>query len=151
MKVHQPSTTTRSESTPAFGDRYKFTGRELDPDTGLQYNRARQYRAATASTASTAQARNTDRASATSGPDMSGLSIANASARPRRVQLKPECLAQPRVPLVGDVQSAAPSPAPDPPELDHAFRERSAERAGEMMTLLAPVDAVAHQRPPLAT
>jgi RHS repeat-associated protein len=32
-----------AESNAAFGDRYKYTGRELDPVTGLQYNRARQY------------------------------------------------------------------------------------------------------------
>jgi RHS repeat-associated protein len=35
-----------SESNPSFGDRYKFTGRELDAATGLQYNRARYYNAA---------------------------------------------------------------------------------------------------------
>jgi RHS repeat-associated protein len=32
-----------SESAPAWGDRYKWTGRELDAQTGLQYNRARWY------------------------------------------------------------------------------------------------------------
>jgi RHS repeat-associated protein len=32
-----------SESNPAFGDRYKWTGREFDAVTGLQYNRARYY------------------------------------------------------------------------------------------------------------
>src|SRR5262249_280120 len=32
-----------SESSPAFGDRYRFTGREFDSATGLQYNRARYY------------------------------------------------------------------------------------------------------------
>jgi RHS repeat-associated protein len=32
-----------SESNAAFGDRYKYTGRELDSETGLQYNRARYY------------------------------------------------------------------------------------------------------------
>src|SRR5262249_28874723 len=31
------------ESNPAFGDRYKYTGREFDGETGLQYNRARYY------------------------------------------------------------------------------------------------------------
>src|SRR5439155_24025868 len=36
-----------SESNPAFGGRYKWTGRELDAETGLQYNRARYYDAAT--------------------------------------------------------------------------------------------------------
>jgi RHS repeat-associated protein len=30
-----------TESNASFGDRYKFTGREFDGDTGLQYNRAR--------------------------------------------------------------------------------------------------------------
>jgi RHS repeat-associated protein len=32
-----------TESNAAFGDRYKFTAREYDYDTGLQYNRARYY------------------------------------------------------------------------------------------------------------
>jgi RHS repeat-associated protein len=32
-----------SESTPANGDRYKYTGREWDAAVGLQYNRARYY------------------------------------------------------------------------------------------------------------
>lgn len=32
-----------SESDPAYGDRYKWTARELDDQTGLQYNRARWY------------------------------------------------------------------------------------------------------------
>ncbi len=32
-----------TESVASFGDRYKFTGREYDPDAGLQYNRARFY------------------------------------------------------------------------------------------------------------
>ena len=31
------------ETTPANGDRFKFTGRELDPLTSLQYNRGRYY------------------------------------------------------------------------------------------------------------
>src|SRR5262249_14384197 len=31
------------ETTPANGDRYKWTGRETDSETGLQYNRARYY------------------------------------------------------------------------------------------------------------
>jgi RHS repeat-associated protein len=31
------------ESTPSFSDRYKYTGRESDVETGLQYNRARYY------------------------------------------------------------------------------------------------------------
>uniref|UniRef100_UPI0036F2CDB1 RHS repeat-associated core domain-containing protein n=1 Tax=Tautonia marina TaxID=2653855 RepID=UPI0036F2CDB1 len=35
-----------SESSPAHGDRFKFTGREQDAVTGLQYNRARYYDAA---------------------------------------------------------------------------------------------------------
>ena len=35
-----------SESNPSFGDRYKYTGRELDPETGFQYNRAHYYDAA---------------------------------------------------------------------------------------------------------
>ncbi len=29
-----------SESNPSAGDRFKFTGRELDAETGLQYHRA---------------------------------------------------------------------------------------------------------------
>jgi RHS repeat-associated protein len=32
-----------SESNSAYGDRYKNTGRELDSETGLQYNRSRLY------------------------------------------------------------------------------------------------------------
>jgi RHS repeat-associated protein len=32
-----------SESNPAAGDRYKFTGRELDAESGLYYYRARHY------------------------------------------------------------------------------------------------------------
>ena len=32
-----------TESNPAGGDRFKFTAREWDPNTGLQYNRARYY------------------------------------------------------------------------------------------------------------
>src|SRR5439155_648074 len=32
-----------SESHPSFGDRYQWTGREFDSETGLQYNRARYY------------------------------------------------------------------------------------------------------------
>jgi RHS repeat-associated protein len=35
-----------SETNPANGDRFKFTGREQDAVTGLQYNRARYYDAA---------------------------------------------------------------------------------------------------------
>jgi RHS repeat-associated protein len=31
------------ESTPSFSDRYKYSGREFDSETGLQYNRARYY------------------------------------------------------------------------------------------------------------
>src|SRR5207244_1889905 len=32
-----------TETQPANGDRYKWTGRELDSETGLQYNRARYF------------------------------------------------------------------------------------------------------------
>jgi RHS repeat-associated protein len=32
-----------TESNPTVGDRYAYTGREHDTDTGLQYNRARYY------------------------------------------------------------------------------------------------------------
>jgi RHS repeat-associated protein len=32
-----------TETTASYGDRYKWTGREYDADTGLQYNRARYY------------------------------------------------------------------------------------------------------------
>ena len=32
-----------TETNPSFGDRYKFTAREFDSATGLQYNRARYY------------------------------------------------------------------------------------------------------------
>src|SRR4029077_4294282 len=32
-----------SESASSFGDRYKWTGREFDSETGLQYNRARDF------------------------------------------------------------------------------------------------------------
>ena len=35
-----------TESNPSFGDRFKYTGRELDSETGFQYNRARYYDAA---------------------------------------------------------------------------------------------------------
>ncbi|MFL5242523.1 MAG: SBBP repeat-containing protein [Gemmataceae bacterium] len=34
---------TAAESTPANGDRYKYTAREFDGESGLQYNRARYY------------------------------------------------------------------------------------------------------------
>jgi RHS repeat-associated protein len=37
-----------AESAPSAGDRYKYTGRERDPDTRLQYNRLRWYDPATA-------------------------------------------------------------------------------------------------------
>src|SRR5204863_5417406 len=36
-----------NETNSAYGGRYKFTGRELDVETGLQYNRARYYDATT--------------------------------------------------------------------------------------------------------
>jgi RHS repeat-associated protein len=32
-----------TETNSAFGDVYKYTGREFDSETGLQYNRARYY------------------------------------------------------------------------------------------------------------
>ncbi len=35
-----------SESNSSFGDRYKYTAREFDSETGLQYNRRRYYSAA---------------------------------------------------------------------------------------------------------
>jgi RHS repeat-associated protein len=35
-----------AETNPSAGDRFKFTGRELDTETGLQYHRARYYDAA---------------------------------------------------------------------------------------------------------
>jgi RHS repeat-associated protein len=35
--------TIANETKPANGDRYKYTAREFDPYTGLQYNRARYY------------------------------------------------------------------------------------------------------------
>jgi RHS repeat-associated protein len=34
---------TPTDSAPSLGDRYKFTGREYDKDTKLQYNGARYY------------------------------------------------------------------------------------------------------------
>ncbi len=34
---------TETGPNPAFGDRYKYTDREYDAETGLQYNRARYY------------------------------------------------------------------------------------------------------------
>ncbi len=34
-----------TESNSSFGDRFKYTGQELDSETGLQYNRARYYSA----------------------------------------------------------------------------------------------------------
>ncbi|MFT3881790.1 MAG: RHS repeat-associated core domain-containing protein [Gemmatales bacterium] len=36
-----------SESMPTYGDRFKWTGREYNADTGLQYNRARYYLSST--------------------------------------------------------------------------------------------------------
>lgn len=33
----------RTETASSYGDRYKWTGREYDPDTSFQYNRARFY------------------------------------------------------------------------------------------------------------
>src|SRR5262249_13192242 len=36
-----------SESNPSVGDRYKYTGREYESNTGLQYNRDRYYDPAT--------------------------------------------------------------------------------------------------------
>jgi RHS repeat-associated protein len=41
--VYDGSGNQTSQSSPANGDRYGFTGRELDSVTGLQYNRARWY------------------------------------------------------------------------------------------------------------
>src|SRR5262249_8257686 len=32
-----------TETSTSYGDRYKFTGREYDGDTGLQFNRSRYY------------------------------------------------------------------------------------------------------------
>jgi len=32
-----------SETSPANGDRYKYTGREFDSETGQQFNRGRYY------------------------------------------------------------------------------------------------------------
>jgi RHS repeat-associated protein len=44
--TYDPFGNVLSESNASFGGRYKFTGRELDAETGLQYNRARYYDAA---------------------------------------------------------------------------------------------------------
>jgi RHS repeat-associated protein len=41
--VYDPFGNVLSESNQSFGDRFKWTGRELDSETGLQYNRARYY------------------------------------------------------------------------------------------------------------
>jgi RHS repeat-associated protein len=41
--TYDPYGNVRSESNPGFGDRYKYTGRELDAETNLQYNRQRYY------------------------------------------------------------------------------------------------------------
>src|SRR5262249_42033597 len=40
---YDPFGNVLSETNPAAGGRFKFTGRELDVETGLQYNRARYY------------------------------------------------------------------------------------------------------------
>jgi RHS repeat-associated protein len=44
--TYDPFGTILTESNSTFGDRYKFTGREFDAETGLQYNLARYYAAA---------------------------------------------------------------------------------------------------------
>ena len=46
---------------------------------------------------------------------------------------------------VGDVDGAAAVGAPEPAELEQAVGERAAERAGEVVGLLGPVDAVAQR------
>ena len=46
---------------------------------------------------------------------------------------------------VGHVNGAAAVGAPEPAELEQAVGERPAERAGEVMRLLGPVDAVAQR------
>jgi RHS repeat-associated protein len=43
---YDPFGNVLSESNSSFGDRYKYTGRELDSETNLQYNRSRYYDAA---------------------------------------------------------------------------------------------------------
>jgi RHS repeat-associated protein len=44
--AYDPFGNVLSESNASFGDRYKYTGRELDSETNLQYNRSRYYDAA---------------------------------------------------------------------------------------------------------
>jgi RHS repeat-associated protein len=41
--TYDPFGSVVSESGPAYGDRFKYTGREFDAASGLQYNRARYY------------------------------------------------------------------------------------------------------------
>jgi RHS repeat-associated protein len=41
--TYDPFGNVLSETNPSYGDRYKYTGRELDAETNLQYNRARYY------------------------------------------------------------------------------------------------------------
>jgi RHS repeat-associated protein len=41
--TYDPFGNVLTESNTSFGDRFKYTGREVDSETGLQYNRARVY------------------------------------------------------------------------------------------------------------
>jgi RHS repeat-associated protein len=41
--AYDPYGTVLTETSPTFGDRYKYTGRELDAETNLLFNRARYY------------------------------------------------------------------------------------------------------------
>src|SRR3954471_14770979 len=60
--------------------------------------------------------------------------------------IQAEVLGQTLAPGRCDEDSARPGQRPDPLELLQPVRERGAERAAEMVVLLAPVDAVADRR-----
>src|ERR1700761_4125884 len=64
-----------------------------------------------------------------------------------RAQFEPELVAQSIEALVADVHGATAIRAAHPAEVEHARGDRRAERAGQMVALLAPVHAVADERP----
>ncbi len=87
-----------------------------------------------ASTASTAQARNTETARPSSGPD-TPLSMPPSVAG-ARAELDAELLSQPGIAVVAHVQCAAALGPAHPAQVEHAGGDRRAERPGEMMALL---------------
>src|SRR5204863_447560 len=62
-------------------------------------------------------------------------------------QLQTERLLQPVPPILADAHGPRARAAADPAELEHALGQGGAEGPGEMMALLAPIHAVANQRP----